>query len=315
MDNKILIMRTKRFPTILVLVSLAVCSVGFFSQTATAQEETGPLSKECHDCHRLESESYFLTLHSKNENCDTCHGNPSEHLQGSGNKKSTISNPGSLPIKKANEICLNCHESQQKDMEELFKAVPTLHDDLRCVECHAPHSKKTTDSDQDIFFKIDLSANCASCHKQSTQWLENSNHGDAGLQCVTCHQLHQAKTISQDIDDQIKKCLSCHPTQELEFKQSSTHPLREVQIKCSDCHNPHGGGHEDLLIKERDALCQDCHANIAIEGGRHPASKNTNHSLGSVRCLDCHNAHGSLFQKVLKHPQESLCQTCHTGRS
>jgi predicted CXXCH cytochrome family protein len=131
------------------------------------------------------------------------------------------------------------------------------------------------------------------------------------MQCSDCHKLHKQETISQDIEDQLSRCVSCHPNQDLEFKYPYIHPLRERQIKCSDCHNPHSWRHKGMLKKEGDKACGACHADIMIKAGKHPESKNTNHPSGVVECMDCHNPHGSNFNKVLRHSLDRICKTCH----
>ncbi|MDP1854059.1 MAG: cytochrome c3 family protein [Candidatus Omnitrophota bacterium] len=267
-------------------------------------------SSECSQCHQIEAESFALTKHAIDKNCDICHGSSEKHLTAEV-KKDNIINPNGLNLKKGNGICLSCHTEKAKDVSERFVAVASLHDDLRCYECHTVHLK-SSDEEADVdLFKDDLYVDCSLCHSNQAENFSDSGHGLSGIKCLDCHKPHEAKTISQDIEGEIDKCLSCHPAQELEFKSFYAHPLRQRQIRCSDCHNPHSNNYDKMLKKDADDLCGDCHAGIMIEGGKHPLSKNTNHPFKTVECLDCHRPHGSNFDKLLKHNIDNICKTCH----
>ncbi len=262
---------------------------------------------ECLPCHKTEADSFALTKHAADKGCDICHGDTQKHLSGD-NKKDNMANPKNFSAKKADAICTACHHDKDKGIGERFKVAASLHDELRCYDCHVVHLKEGQDAD---LFKESLAVDCAVCHEEKTNDFYSSEHGVAKLECRDCHKLHTVRTISKDIEEELDNCVSCHPTQELEFKYAYPHPLRERQIKCSDCHNPHSDRFEAMLIKEGDEACSDCHADIMIESGRHPASKGTNHPFKTVKCMDCHRPHGSIFPKVLKYNSSSICKTCH----
>lgn len=265
---------------------------------------------DCKACHQLEADTFVKTAHALDNDCGVCHGDAGKHLKDE-NKKENIINPANIGLKKANSLCLTCHGEKDKDVREKFIALPNLHDDLRCYECHKAHLKVSDEPDGLEEFRSDLSIDCADCHSREADSFFSSGHGLAGMKCADCHKLHEIKTISQDIEGQIDRCLSCHPAQELEFKAAYAHPLRQRQIKCTDCHNPHDSNYEKMLKDEGDDLCRACHADIVIEGGKHPVSKNTNHPFKTVKCLDCHRPHGSNFDKLLKHNIDNICKTCH----
>ncbi len=271
----------------------------------------GRAVEECLKCHPIETNSFLETPHTAEETgCAICHGEVTDHLSGE-QKKDNMINPAHLNFKKSNTICLTCHEQTMADVSEKFHAVPNLHDQLACYDCHKPHLKMNDPLHEQDLFKKDLTVNCAQCHKENAHLLEDSPHGSAGLTCTDCHKLHEPKTISRDLEEQIERCLSCHPRQELEFKNPYPHPLRERQIKCADCHNPHSDRYTAMLKEEDDKICGECHKDIAIQGGHHPLSKGTDHPFGKVTCLQCHQAHGSNFDKVLKYNSNQLCTSCH----
>lgn len=268
-------------------------------------------SDKCQLCHPAEVETFLKTMHFKDAACVICHGDAGEHLKSEA-KKDDIVNPADLSVKKANNICTACHGDKERDVDERFKAMVNLHEDLPCYECHKAHlnSGERNADDADLF-GADLAVNCALCHKKQADEFSASRHGLADILCSDCHKLHTVKTISEDIEEQLDKCLSCHPAQELEFKSPYAHPLRERQVKCSDCHNPHGDRFDHMLKEEDDDTCGPCHKDIIIQGGKHPLSKDTNHPFNAVKCMDCHNPHGSNFTKVLKYNIDNICKTCH----
>lgn len=290
--------------TITFVVFLAVsCALSSAAEAASGR---------CDICHQIEASSFNLTAHSKDKACGTCHGDAARHMAEQ-EMPGNILNPAALSAKKANEACLNCHGEKGADVAEKFRSLPNLHDGVRCYECHIPHLKaKDGQAGLDAFRK-DMSSDCGSCHRQRADEFRDSDHGiRAAIRCTECHKLHKSETISQYIEGEIEKCVSCHPDQELEFKKQFAHPLREVQIRCSSCHNPHSSRHKGMLKEDGDKTCGQCHEDIVIEAGKHPAGKNTNHPFKTVACVDCHNAHGSNFNNILKHDINTICRTCHS---
>ena len=265
----------------------------------------------CAGCHQTESDSFSHTKHAKlAEGCGVCHENAALHAATPG-KGENVVNPGKLDFRKSQAVCLRCHGDLDKDSSERFSSVESAHDDLRCEECHASHLGKKSGEADLASFRADLAVDCRACHGREADDFEDSEHGRSDLQCLDCHDVHKARTSSEAVEAEIEKCLFCHPGQELEFKDQYPHPLREEQITCAGCHDPHSDRFENMLKEEGDETCGACHADIRIEGGSHPASRNTHHPFETVKCMDCHRPHGSNFEKVLKHASSTLCSTCH----
>ena len=83
-------------------------------------------------------------------------------------------------------------------------------------------------------------------------------------------------------------------------------------MKCSDCHNPHGGFEtkQTKLSVGLDAACIKCHSNKAGPFVFEHAP------LKTEGCTACHTPHGSANPKLLKRAQvRQLCLECHTGIS
>jgi DmsE family decaheme c-type cytochrome len=105
-------------------------------------------------------------------------------------------------------------------------------------------------------------------------------------------------------------CISCHNEVKSNFVKPFHHKVLEGTMRCSDCHNAHGGFEtkQTKLAVGVDAACIKCHANkqgpfvfehapLKVEG-----------------CTACHVPHGSQNARMLKRPQvRQLCFECHTG--
>jgi DmsE family decaheme c-type cytochrome len=104
-------------------------------------------------------------------------------------------------------------------------------------------------------------------------------------------------------------CFRCHSEVRSQFTMPFHHRVMEGVMKCTDCHNPHGGFElkQTRLVVGADAACLKCHtdkqgpflyehAPLKIEG-----------------CAICHIPHGSTNPKLLKRSQVSqLCIECHS---
>lgn len=108
-------------------------------------------------------------------------------------------------------------------------------------------------------------------------------------------------------------CLKCHTanaTFNLHNWNAGTHAISDVS--CSDCHKIHAG--IDLTVKPRETvhMCTNCHEDVAAEfrlPSSHPFSEK------KVFCTDCHDPHGSPYDKYLKKPTvNETCTHCHAEK-
>lgn len=173
-----------------------------------------------------------------------------------------------------------------------------------CASCHGSGTAHAQGGGDVALIAMPGSAACLKCHENhaSQAWWRGSAHETAGLSCTECHDVHAAGHSHGGTTD---KCLSCHTTFRKHLNQRSTHPLRDGQMDCASCHNPHGGSNEHMIDADSiNDLCFSCH-----QEKRGPFL--WEHSPVREDCLTCHTAHGSNHPGLLVARTAQLCQACH----
>ncbi len=222
------------------------------------------------------------------------------------------------------ETCKTCHEDVFKDFETTphWKTTLDTHRGAAwqgCEVCHGPgkaHVEEGGDKTKIFNFKgmsaSQISERCLSCHEYGE---EHSNfarqaHNINSVSCIDCHSPHHAKEREfLLVKKQPLLCISCHNEVKADFSKPFHHRVMEGLIKCTDCHNQHGG----FLTKQlrataaQDAVCFKCHVDktgpFVFE---HPPVK-------TEGCVACHTPHGSANPRLLKRSQMNLlCLECHT---
>lgn len=218
------------------------------------------------------------------------------------------------------EICKGCHEDRYTTYAisiHANKGIPgTPANQEGCESCHGPgaaHVEKSGEKGVGIFIfgkRIEearlKSAKCLACHEEFRElaFWDLGKHKAAGVSCDNCHTIHSGtrKNLKAPQPD---LCNICHrPIRAQENKQSH-HPIREGKIKCTDCHDQHGGlGPKMIKANEVNELCYKCHAEK-----RGPFM--WEHPPVEENCLNCHTPHGSNISKLLVSRPPLLCQSCH----
>ena len=223
--------------------------------------------------------------------------------------------------------CTKCHdESEERPVLSILKSKHAVMADSRtpfadqaCMSCHGPshaHLQAGADgkrSPPDVVFGHDSKTPvakrnevCLGCHESGMRmhW-KGSRHETENLACASCHTLHtQSDPILSKLT-QSEVCVTCHKGRRAEMMRPSTHPLRDGQMGCSDCHNPHGSNGPKLLVKETiNETCYTCHAEK-----RGPLL--WEHAPVREDCTICHRPHGSVNASLLKSRVPFLCQQCH----
>jgi DmsE family decaheme c-type cytochrome len=108
-------------------------------------------------------------------------------------------------------------------------------------------------------------------------------------------------------------CLKCHTanaTFNLHNWSAGAHAAADVS--CFDCHRVHAG--PDLTVRpgEVSDMCAKCHIEIKAEfslPSHHPVPEK------KIICTDCHDAHGSIADKMLKKATiKEVCTQCHAEK-
>ena len=201
-------------------------------QWARAEVEPVPLVEEdCYKCHMeivnlvkekggLHQDVACLECHAEHPPqgkdvipaCDMCHAaDDSSHYAVSGcNSCHDPHAPGKIDLTRidpAKPACLSCHPDQGKEMD----AVPTLHAELDCKECHTEHGQ---------------ALGCLECHETHTAAMEEKD-------CLRCHKPHSPTQIFYD--DQIPSgfCVCCHDKVGAGLAASSK---AHQSMACTECH-------------------------------------------------------------------------------
>ncbi len=246
-------------------------------------------SETCAACHEDQFNSFSNTKHSKLaklsswknkvQGCESCHGPGKEHVEGGGDITKIISFKNK-DTKQISETCLGCHAG--KESHNNFRRGEHWRNNIGCTDCHSPHGA--------------LHANAVA---DSTTQL-----GPVSKQKPTEATEKMLKANEQQL------CITCHNEMKAQFSKPFHHKVLEGTLKCSDCHNPHGGFEtkQTKLAVGVDAACIKCHANkqgpfvfehapVKLEG-----------------CTVCHTPHGANNPRLLKRNNvRQLCLECHSG--
>jgi DmsE family decaheme c-type cytochrome len=229
--------------------------------------------------------------------------------------------------------CVECHdETSDYPVLSILKTRHGVKADARtplasghaCQSCHGPSARHVENDDLPtaVSFRGDRTPTreknnaCLGCHQGGARmhWT-GSAHESRDLACVDCHKIHAQedpvmRTNTSAVswlqaDAQAGVCFQCHKDQRAQMSRFSTHPIREGQVSCSDCHNPHGGAGPRNLVKNNvNETCYTCHAEK-----RGPFL--WEHTPARDDCTNCHTPHGSNHRPLLKVRLTSLCQECH----
>ena len=225
------------------------------------------------------------------------------------------------------ETCKTCHEEIYKD----YETTPhwkTMSDTRRgvafqgCEACHGPgkaHVEGGGDTTKIFTFKgvsaTAISYRCLGCHNydQEHQNFVRGQHALSQVSCIDCHQPHHPKQPQRLlVASQPQLCFSCHQDVSPQFSRPFHHRVKEGLIRCTDCHNPHGGfgtqrARQQRASASQDIVCFNCHADKAGPFVyEHPPVK-------VEGCISCHVPHGSANPRLLNYSQINLlCLGCHT---
>ncbi|MFN7270469.1 MAG: cytochrome c3 family protein [bacterium] len=212
---------------------------------ATADHRKYIGSETCAECHSAETTFYQLTAHNKlnsdmpkdRQSCEACHGGARDHV------------------------------AYYKEVDQLLKsgketeATALMNNEARLI------AAKMTSIDE--LSPTESSQICLKCH-EGTQGRSDerfnyrrSEHFRNGVSCADCHSSHSPKRLEFLLKEKEPEgCYKCHADQKSSFQKPFHHKVPEGGMKCSDCHNHHGGFMPRNLRNTvtGDMQCVKCHA-------------------------------------------------------
>ncbi len=226
------------------------------------------------------------------------------------------------------DTCLRCHDDESD--YPVLSVFETPHGatadpaapfaNAQCESCHGPggdHTGRIRPGDErppmlafgenSIWPKARESEVCASCHQDVARvhW-QGSQHQRYDVGCTDCHTVHARRDPVTVSTLQSQTCFECHTRERAQSLQPSTHPVRQGQMTCSDCHQPHGSLTTAMLNRPTlNETCYDCHAEK-----RGPFL--CEHAPVTEDCSSCHSPHGSIHPGMLERRAPLLCQECHS---
>ena len=259
-------------------------------QTKPASSSAGDYvgSEACMDCHEDQFKAFSHTSHAqlakigswkgKVTGCEACHGPGKAHsAEGDPAKIISFKNKSSKEI---SETCLTCHAGREEHNN--FRRGEHWRNDIGCTDCHSPH----------------LTTAVAKNLPGSNVLVSPVNQEKPGFSTIKMLKVS---------DPQL--CLGCHSEVKAAFSAPFHHKVREGAMRCSDCHNPHGGFElkQTRLATGGDAPCLKCHVDKQGPFTYEHAPVKTE------GCTACHTPHGSSNPRLLRYAAvNQLCLTCHS---
>jgi predicted CXXCH cytochrome family protein len=258
------------------------------SKVGTYKSEDYVGSDACKDCHEDQFKAFSHTTHARLSNsgswkglvtgCEACHGPGKAHTE-EGDPKKIVSFK-TKSSKETSETCLGCHAG--KEEHNNFRRGEHWRNDVGCADCHTSHSAVA----------------------------QGGNPGSNTRVSEAVRRNPDLLAVNMLRNSEPQLCISCHSETKAQFSRPFHHKVLEGVMKCSDCHNPHGGFElkQARLSTGADAGCLKCHtdkqgpfvfehAPLKIEG-----------------CSSCHTPHGSANAKLLARSNvRQLCLECHSN--
>lgn len=258
-----------------------------------------------------------LSQYVGSEACSECHSNQTTQFTLTAHHRASVKNNG--PADKKG--CEACH-GPAKNHVDFYLSAQKLAKDGKDAEAQALYNDtaKSKAAKMIVFSELsskDSSAICLKCHEGAQGRNEErfnyrrSEHSRHGVSCLDCHSSHSPKRTEFLLrNTEPNMCFQCHADQRAAFSKPFHHKVPEGGMKCSDCHNQHGGLASKQLrtTAAGDTPCLKCHAD------KQGPFVYEHAPIKQEGCQACHTPHGSAFPRLLTKPQvKFLCMECHSN--
>ena len=249
-------------------------------------------SEACKACHADQFTNFSRTLHgrisdrpnlkTRMQGCESCHGPGKLHVEGGGDKTKIHTYQGQSQ-KQISQKCLECHAG--KEEHNNFIRGEHWRNDVSCLSCHSPHGE--------------------------IRAIRETAPSPSSDKYLAARPLDVSSVIPEKMlqERQPQLCLHCHSEMGAQFSLPFHHRVPEGAMKCTDCHNPHGGFEQKQvrLAVGADAPCIKCHTDkqgpFVFEHA----------PIKEEGCSICHTPHGSSNPRMLKRSNVfQLCLECHS---
>jgi hypothetical protein len=258
----------------------------------------------------------------KDEDCLTCHGDPTLSTEINGKSVSLFVDAKKLKHSIHNSMklaCVDCH----KDVKGLAHDTPPQK--VLCADCHADAKDAYAHSTHaKITAAGNTAANCQDCHGNAHQVLAGGdpdspvNHANIPYTCGRCHgQKFLMESNGQTTQPFLSYRDSVHG---LATEKGST-----KAAVCTDCHGAHAispanNAQSPISKFNVPATCAKCHAEITqtFNQSIHGQAIARGNSLSPV-CTDCHGIHSIKAHNDPNSPvsaqnlSRDTCARCHEG--
>jgi predicted CXXCH cytochrome family protein len=210
-----------------------------------------------------------------------------------------------------------------------------------CIGCHPIHGDmfaKTVHA-KNVPKEIQYGGGCESCHgpgKAHIQGIENAGGDDQKIaeakklifgfrgkpaensgRCLTCHITSQDQSLFDKSEHKLHgvACQQCHSAHLVDadgVKFKTEAPLPQAQFSTAPRINEQNRWITESLLREsQPRLCFSCHSTVQAQ-----FALPTHHRVpeGFMKCTDCHNAHGTNNQPMLRKTAWEGCIECHTEK-
>jgi len=313
----------KTLYTVILCLALGFIWIWYAQSRGVAQEEQKYVGPEtCQKCHKKVATKWAMTVHRRTlfnsdpskKGCEACHGPGGAHVAAGGDPTKIIRLDKLKPDQSAS-ICMKCHTQEHVT---LWRTSTHARAKLTCTDCHDSHNPdpETLSKDiEDAKLEIDgLTRSIQQAELASNIAPETSkDKAEANERVVELKQKRDGLLEEMKGNETVFEhtaepyvCYNCHKAQKAQGNLPSHHPIREGKMKCSDCHNPHGGPMGMLRAESVNETCFRCHAEKV-------GPFTYDHPPVTEDCTICHSPHGSVNNNLLTQSEPFLCLKCHSG--